>query len=116
LGGDGLDGTIKPRSKPARGCGAVDFGCRTHRNPTGSNALDLREERKEFYTRLNSVEQRVSKLEVTTAHLTVEFLSHPAFWIVVAAASELIALSPLKSNSIVQLVFQILTLLKAKKL
>jgi hypothetical protein len=46
----------------------------------------------------------------------VEFLSHPAFWIVVAAASELIALSPLKSNSVVQLVFQILTLLKAKKL
>lgn len=45
----------------------------------------------------------------------MEFLSHPAFWIVVAAASELIALSPLKSNSIVQLVFQILTVLKAKK-
>jgi len=46
----------------------------------------------------------------------VEFLSHPAFWIVVAAASELIALSPLKSNSVVQLVFQILNLLKGKKL
>ena len=45
----------------------------------------------------------------------MDFLSHPAFWIVVAAASELIALSPLKSNSIVQLVFQILSLLKAKK-
>jgi hypothetical protein len=45
----------------------------------------------------------------------MEFLSHPAFWIVVAAASELIALSPLKSNSIVQLVFQILRLIKAKK-
>jgi len=45
----------------------------------------------------------------------VEFLSHPAFWIVVAAASELIALSPLKSNGIIQLVFQILNLLKAKK-
>jgi hypothetical protein len=45
----------------------------------------------------------------------MDFLSHPAFWIVVAAASELIALSPLKSNSIVQLVFQILNLLKAKK-
>jgi len=45
----------------------------------------------------------------------VEFLSHPAFWIVVAAASELIAVSPLKSNSIVQLVFQILNLLKIKK-
>ena len=49
--------------------------------------------------------------------MTVEFLSHPAFWIVVAAASELIALSPkLKANSIVQLVFQILSVLKAKKL
>jgi hypothetical protein len=45
----------------------------------------------------------------------MEFLSHPAFWIVVAAASELIALSPLKSNSIIQLVLQILTLIKAKK-
>jgi hypothetical protein len=33
----------------------------------------------------------------------VDFLSHPAFWICVAAASELIALSPLKDNSIVQL-------------
>jgi hypothetical protein len=45
----------------------------------------------------------------------VEFLSHPAFWILVAAASELIALSPLKSNSIIQMVFQILRLIKAKK-
>lgn len=45
----------------------------------------------------------------------MEFLQHPAFWIVVAAASELIALSPLKSNSIVQLVFQVLNLIKAKK-
>jgi hypothetical protein len=45
----------------------------------------------------------------------MDFLSHPAFWIVVAAASELIALSPLKSNSIIQMVFQILNLLKAKK-
>jgi hypothetical protein len=45
----------------------------------------------------------------------MDFLSHPAFWIVVAAASELIALSPLKSNSVVQLVFQVLNVLKAKK-
>ncbi len=45
----------------------------------------------------------------------MDFLSHPAFWIVVAAASELIALSPLKSNGIVQLLFQVLNLLKAKK-
>jgi hypothetical protein len=33
----------------------------------------------------------------------VDFLSHPAFWIVLAAASELIGMSPLKSNSLVQL-------------
>jgi hypothetical protein len=45
----------------------------------------------------------------------MDFLSHPAFWIVVAAASELIALSPLKSNGVIQLVFQILKLIKAKK-
>jgi hypothetical protein len=45
----------------------------------------------------------------------MDFLNHPAFWIVVAAASELIALSPLKSNSIVQLLFQVLNLLKVKK-
>lgn len=45
----------------------------------------------------------------------MDFLNHPAFWIIVAATSELIALSPLKSNSIVQLVFQVLNLLKTKK-
>jgi hypothetical protein len=45
----------------------------------------------------------------------MEFLSHPAFWICVAAASELIGLSPLKDNSIVQLVFHVLRTLKAKK-
>ena len=45
----------------------------------------------------------------------MDFLSHPAFWIIFAAASDLIALSPLKSNSIIQLVLQILTLIKAKK-
>jgi hypothetical protein len=45
----------------------------------------------------------------------VDFLSHPAFWIVVAAASELIGMSPLKSNSMVQLVLQVLNLLRVKK-
>jgi hypothetical protein len=46
----------------------------------------------------------------------MDFLSHPAFWICVAAASELIALTPqLRSNSIVQLVFQVLSVLKGKK-
>jgi len=45
----------------------------------------------------------------------VDFLSHPAFWICVAAASELIGMSKLKDNSIIQLVFHVLNLLKAKK-
>ena len=45
----------------------------------------------------------------------MEFLSHPAFWIVVAALSELIALSPLKDNSIIQLVFHALNSIKTKK-
>jgi len=46
----------------------------------------------------------------------MDFLQHPAFWVVVAAASELIALSPLKDNSIVQLVFHALRSIKGKKL
>jgi hypothetical protein len=46
----------------------------------------------------------------------MDFLSHPAFWICVAAASELIALSPLRDNSIIQLVFHALRALKGKKL
>jgi hypothetical protein len=45
----------------------------------------------------------------------MDFLNHPAFWIVVAAASELIALSPLKSNSVVQLIIQALYALKPGK-
>jgi hypothetical protein len=48
--------------------------------------------------------------------MTVEFLSHPAFWIVLAAASELIGMSPqLKSNSIIQLVLQALYAIKPGK-
>ena len=46
----------------------------------------------------------------------MEFLNHPAFWICVAAASELIALSPLKDNSIIQLVFHALRAIKGKKI
>jgi len=42
-----------------------------------------------------------------------EVVDSPATWIVVAATSELIALSPLKSNSIIQLLFQGLRLLRA---
>jgi hypothetical protein len=45
----------------------------------------------------------------------VDFLSHPAFWIVIAAASELIALSPLKDNSIISLVFHALRAIQTKK-
>ena len=47
--------------------------------------------------------------------MTVEFLSHPAFWIVLAAVSELIGISPLKSNSIIQLVLQALYAIKPGK-
>ena len=43
-------------------------------------------------------------------------LSNPIFWIVVAAVSEIIGLNPKwKANSIVQLIFQVLGLLKSKK-
>lgn len=45
----------------------------------------------------------------------MDFLQHPAFWIIVAAASELIALSPLKSNGIIQFVFQVLKTIKPRK-
>jgi len=37
------------------------------------------------------------------------------FWIIVAAASEIIALTPLKSNSVIQLVFQAINALKPAK-
>jgi hypothetical protein len=46
----------------------------------------------------------------------MDFLHRPEFWIIVAAASELIALSPLKDNSIIQLVFHALRAIKGKKL
>jgi hypothetical protein len=43
-------------------------------------------------------------------------LANPIFWIVIAAASEIIGLNPKwKANSIIQLIFQVLNLLKAKK-
>jgi hypothetical protein len=42
----------------------------------------------------------------------MEFLHHPAFWIILGAASEVIALSPLKDNSIIQLVFTALRAIK----
>ena len=42
-------------------------------------------------------------------------LESAIFWIVVAAASEIIALTPLKSNSVIQLVFAALNNVKPGK-
>ena len=44
-----------------------------------------------------------------------QLLTHPAFWIVVAAASELIGLSSLKDNSLIQLIFTALNSLRSEK-
>jgi hypothetical protein len=44
----------------------------------------------------------------------MEFLQHPAFWIVLGAASEIIALSPLRDNSVIQLIFTMLRGMKKK--
>jgi len=41
-----------------------------------------------------------------------DILANPITWIVVAATSEIIALTPLKSNSIIQLVLKALVQLK----
>ena len=43
-------------------------------------------------------------------------LESAIFWIVVAAASEIIALTPLKSNSVIQLVLSALNSVKPKKI
>jgi hypothetical protein len=46
----------------------------------------------------------------------MDILHNAAFWVVIAAVSELIALNPkLKANSIIQLVLQMLELLRPKK-
>ena len=42
-------------------------------------------------------------------------LESAIFWIIVAAASEIIALSPLKDNSIIQLVLHAINSLKGAK-
>ena len=47
--------------------------------------------------------------------MSLEFLSSAQFWIIVAAISEIIALSPLKSNSLVQLLLQALYAIKPGK-
>ena len=45
----------------------------------------------------------------------MSFLAEPWFWIVVTAASEIIGMSKLKDNSVLQLVFHALESLKPKK-
>jgi hypothetical protein len=46
----------------------------------------------------------------------MDILHNAAFWIVIAAASELIGMNPkLKANSIIKLVLQILELIRPKK-
>ena len=47
--------------------------------------------------------------------IIMDILESAIFWIVLAAASEIIALSPLKDNSIIQLVFHTLQSLKPGK-
>ena len=47
--------------------------------------------------------------------MDLEFLSSAQFWIIVAALSEIIALSPLKSNSLVQVLLQALYAIKPGK-
>jgi len=44
-----------------------------------------------------------------------DILINPITWIVIAAASEIIALTPLKSNSVVQLILQAIYAVKPKK-
>ena len=44
--------------------------------------------------------------------LIMAVLESAIFWIVIAALSEIIALSPLKDNSVIQLVFRLLGGLK----
>jgi hypothetical protein len=47
--------------------------------------------------------------------MSLAFLENPVFWVFVALASELIALSPLKSNSIIQLVLSALRSIQKNK-
>jgi hypothetical protein len=44
-----------------------------------------------------------------------DIISNPITWIVIAAASEIIALTPLKSNSVIQLILQAVYAVKPKK-
>ena len=42
-------------------------------------------------------------------------IESPIFWVIVAAVSEIIALTPLKSNSVIQLVLQAMEAVKPGK-
>jgi hypothetical protein len=44
-----------------------------------------------------------------------DILASPITWIVIAAASEVIALSPMRDNSVIQLILHALRALKGKK-
>ena len=44
-----------------------------------------------------------------------QILSSPILWVIIAALSEVIALTPLKSNSVVQLLMSAVRSLKPKK-
>ncbi len=44
-----------------------------------------------------------------------EIIGHPALWIVIAAASELIGMSKLKDNSVIQFLFTALRSVKPGK-
>ena len=42
-------------------------------------------------------------------------IESPIFWVIIAAVSEIIALTPLKSNSVIQLVLQAMEAVKPGK-
>jgi hypothetical protein len=44
-----------------------------------------------------------------------DIISHPAFWVVVAAASELIGMSKLRDNSVIQLLFTMIRSIRPKR-
>lgn len=45
----------------------------------------------------------------------IAIINSPIFWVIVAAASEVIGMSKLKDNSVIQLVFTAINALKPKK-
>ena len=45
----------------------------------------------------------------------IAILESPIFWVIVAAASEVIGMSKMKDNSVLQLVFTAINALKPKK-